>query len=118
MDFASELLKVKLISDYLIDDFSNSYKVLFLISELNVCSPKDLCRILKMAKSNLAVLAGKLRLVKFIEQKKQADNQKEIIYFVTPLGREKLNNKLKSIVIKDAEKANALVKLKQILQSL
>ncbi len=91
------LAKIKLFVDGLIGSFSNSYKILFAISELCITTPKDLCDTLNMAKSNLAILASKLRLQKYIEQHKDETNQKHISYSITELGKSKLQAKLKKI---------------------
>lgn len=118
MDTLKSLIKTKILVDYLIEDFSNCYKLLFMVEELKLSSPKQLCAGLHMAKSNLAVLAGKLRLLKYLEQHKSSDNQKEITYKVTSLGKSKLENKIKEQIsfIKDKDKLVQM--LKQTLEGI
>lgn len=118
MEFTKSLIKAKILIDYLIEDFNNSYKFLFMVDELNLNSPKELCIGLNMAKSNLAVLAGKLRLLKYLEQHKSGDNQKEIIYKVTPLGRTKLQNKISEKNLSAEDKNKIVGMLKQTLSLL
>ena len=64
--FMSLILKIKMLIDHFIEDFGNSFKVLFLVSELGLRSPKELCKVLNMAKSNLAILASKLKSENFL----------------------------------------------------
>ena len=93
----SKLVKVKMLVDSIIGSFSNTYKILFLISELCINTPKAICDMLNMAKSNLALLASKLRVQKYIEQDKTGFSSKNITYSITDLGKNKLSNKLKKI---------------------
>ena len=50
--FITLVLKVKMLIDHVIEGFSNGFKLLFLVSELGLKSPKQLCKALNMAKSN------------------------------------------------------------------
>lgn len=114
-DFTVLLLKLKMLIDNVIEDFSNSFKILFLVSELGLRSPKELCKVLNMAKSNLAILASKLKSEQFLEQEKTDFNNKEIYYSVTPLGKSKLDQKIESIKIDSKQKEELICKLKLVL---
>ncbi len=114
-NFMSLLLKVKVMLDHYIEDFSNSFKILFLVSELGLRSPKDLCNVLNMAKSNLAILASKLKNDNFLIQEKTDSNQKEIFYKVTPLGKTKLDEKIEEMKLDNQTKKELISKLKLLL---
>lgn len=113
--FMSLLLKIKMLIDHFIEDFSNGFKILFLVSELGFRSPKELCNVLNMAKSNLAILASKLKSDNFLIQEKNQDNKKEIYYKVTPLGKSKLAEKIDEIKIDSKSKQELISKLKLLL---
>ena len=93
----TKLVKVKMLIDNIIGTFNNTYKILFAICVMGINTPKAICDLLNMAKSNLALLAGKLKLQKYIDQDKFGISSKNITYFVTPMGENKLNAKLKKI---------------------
>lgn len=114
-NFMSLLLKIKMLVDHYIEDFGNSFKLLFLVSELGLRSPKELCNTLNMAKSNLALLAGKLKSEKLLVQEKTEDNNKEIFYRVTPLGKSKLDEKIDNIKINSEAKKELISQLKLLL---
>ena len=113
--FVALLLKIKMLIDHCIQDFSNSFKILFLVSELGLRSPKELCNVLNMAKSNLAILASKLKSENFLVQEKIETNNKEIYYKVTPLGQSKLEAKIEQIKIDNKVKQELISKLKLLL---
>lgn len=113
--FISLILKIKMLIDHVIEDFSNSFKVLFLVSELGLKSPKQLCKALNMAKSNLAILASKLKNNNFLIQEKNQDNNKEIFYSVTTLGKTKLDQKIDDIKIDSKAKEELINQLKLLL---
>ena len=114
-NFSEQIMKLKLMVDYYIEDFSNSYKFMFMVAKLGINSPKDLCDVLKMAKSNLAILAGKLRFQRYIVQKNI--NKKEIYYEITELGLKKLEQKIADVAISDKEKVNLIARLEDILDN-
>lgn len=114
-DFVSLLLKIKVMIDHCIEDFSNSFKLLFLVSELGIKAPRDLCDVLHMAKSNLAILANKLKGEEFLVQEKSLMNKKEIFYKVTPLGKSTLDSKIEEIKIDNASKKALINELKLLL---
>lgn len=114
--FISLILKIKMCIDHVVEDFSNSFKMLFLVSELGLQSPKQLCKALNMAKSNLAILAGKLKSQNFLTQEKTQENNKEICYKVTPLGKSQLDEKIDSIKIDSKTKEHLLGQIKQLLE--
>lgn len=93
----TKLVKIKMLIDNAIGTFNNTYKTLFVIQVLKINTPKAICDILNMAKSNLALLASKLRVQKYIEQDKTGLSCKNITYSVTSLGASKLNSKLAKI---------------------
>ena len=113
--FMSLILKIKMLIDHFIEDFGNSFKVLFLVSELGLRSPKELCKVLNMAKSNLAILASKLKSENFLIQEKTENNNKEIFYKVTPLGKSKLDQKIEEIKLDNKAKEELISKLKLLL---
>lgn len=114
-NFMSLLLKIKMLIDHYIEDFGNSFKLLFLVSELGLRSPKELCNTLNMAKSNLALLASKLKSENLLVQEKTQDNNKEIFYKVTPLGKNKLDEKIEAIKIDNEAKKELISKLRLLL---
>lgn len=93
----TKLVKIKMLIDSIVGTFSNAYKMLFAIAVLKINTPKAICDILNMAKSNLTLLASKLRLQKYIDQDKNGLSCKNITYSVTSLGKTKLNVKLNKI---------------------
>ena len=113
--FVSLLLKIKVMIDHCIEDFSNSFKLLFLVSELGIKSPRDLCNMLNMAKSNLAILANKLKKDDFLIQEKSLTNKKEIFYKVTQLGKLTLDKKIEEIKLDNAAKKELISELKLLL---
>ncbi len=113
--FMSLLLKIKMLIDHFIEGFSNGFKVLFLVSELGLKSPKELCDVLNMAKSNLASLANELKNDNFLVQEKCEDNKKRIYYKVTPLGKQKLEEKIAEIKIDSKEKAELIEKIQLLI---
>ena len=100
-NFTENICKLKLTIDHYFDNFSNSYKLLFCVEKMKITSPKEVSKFLNMAKSNLAILAGKLRLQKYLVQEKI--NKKEIFYRVTPLGQQKLEEKLTKFDLEDKD---------------
>lgn len=113
--FMSLLIKIKMLVDHFIEDFGNSFKVLFLVSELGLKFPKEICKVLNMAKSNLAILASKLKNENFLTQEKNDNNKKEIYYKVTPLGKSKLDEKIEAIKIDSKAKQELISQLKALL---
>lgn len=113
--FMSLLIKIKMLIDHVIEGFGNSFKVLFLVSELGLKSPKELCEVLNMAKSNLASLANELKNDNFLVQEKCEDNKKKIYYKVTPLGKQMLEQKISEIKIDSKEKAMLIEKIKLLI---
>lgn len=104
MDQLTELLaKVKIALDVYMKKLSNSLKMLFCIGKMGIDSPKMIGEKLGMAKSNVAILAGKLKLQKYIKQTKV--NNKEIKYTITDLGQKKLEEKLEKLKISENVKA-------------
>lgn len=113
--FNSFLIKVKTMIDHFVSDFNNSFKVLYLVSELNMRSPKEICSTLNMAKSNLAIIAAELKQNNYLQQYKAENNNKEIVYEITELGRSKLNDKIKTININDTDKEDFISKITNFL---
>ena len=110
--FLESISKLKLTLDHYLSKFRNSYKFLFCVEKMHITSPKEVSKFLGMAKSNLAILAGKLRLQKYLTQEKI--NKKEIKYKVTSLGLKKLEEKLQKNKITEQDMA----KITQIAKEL
>ena len=102
-NYIDTIAKLKLTLDHHLSKFSKSYKLLFCVEKMGITSPKEVSAFLNMAKSNLAILAGKLRLQKYLVQQKI--NKKEIRYKVTPLGQIKLDEKLQKLKISSTDQA-------------
>jgi DNA-binding MarR family transcriptional regulator len=117
-DFATTLVELKVLIDHNVADFGNNYKILFLVEKLGISSPKEICAVLNMAKSNLAILASNLRLQKCLEQYKTQDNKKEILYRVTDYGKTKLNNKLQNLNIEITEKEKIIKHIKSLIEEI
>lgn len=114
-NFITLLLKIKVLIDHYIEDFGNAFKILFLVGELGLRSPKELCNVLNMAKSNLAILASKLKSQNYLIQEKTEDNNKEIFYSVTTTGQDALQKKIQEIKISAKQKEELISKLKLLL---
>ena len=115
MDKLTELIaKLKISLDVYLDKLSNSLKMLFCIAKLGINSPKLVGERLDMAKSNVAILAGKLKLQKYIKQTKV--NKKEICYEITELGMKKLDEKLEKMKLSEKDKKELLVDINSILK--
>lgn len=104
-----------MIIDHCIEGFSNGFKVLFLISELGLKYPKELCGVLNMAKSNLASLANELKNDNLLVQEKCENNKKKIYYKVTKQGKEQLDKKIAEMKINSKQKEELISKLKLLL---
>ena len=112
-DFNELFLKSKIIFDHYLSNVSNSFKVMFCIEKMNITSPKEISNMLNIAKSNLTILVGKLRLQKYVVQEKI--NKKEIKYSLTELGKEKLEGKIAAISVPEKDKKVILDKLRELL---
>ena len=106
--FEEKLIKTKIVIDEYVGCFSNDYKFLFLIDKMNINQPKQICEKLNMAKSNLALLASKLKFLRYISQTKI--NNKEILYNITDIGKRKLQEKIEKLQI-STEKQELIAKI-------
>lgn len=113
--FEEFISKLKITIDHYLNDFGNSFKMLFCIGKMGIKSPKNVGEKLNMAKSNVAILAGKLKFLKYIKQTKI--NKKEIEYSVTDLGMKKLDEKLEKIEVDEEEKQKIVENMVQFVNS-
>ncbi len=102
--FAENVIRLKLLSDRLCEGknkknglFLVTYQILFVLSEQDRVSPKQLVYELGLAKSNLAIIAKKMIKEGLILQNKDLANRKEIYYCITKKGKDMIIEKVSQI---------------------
>lgn len=114
--FAKSIIELKLASDRIAEGkgdgagiFTVKYQILYLIANRGKTSPQELIYELKMAKSNLALIANKMIKEGLIESRKEEGNKKQIYYYVTEKGKKELAVKMQAINNMETEETKELI---------
>lgn len=102
--FADYIIELKMLTDKISEGkgigsgvFTDKFEMLYLISQEEQASPQFLIENMNLAKSNLALLATKLKYEGLIDKIKIKGNKKQIYYLLTERGKRILKAKLHSI---------------------
>ena len=102
--FAKSIIELKLATERIIEGrgqgagvFTVKYQILYIIASNGKTSPQELITELKMAKSNLAIIAKTMVKDGLITQYKETGNKKQIYYGITMKGQEELKTKMDAI---------------------
>jgi len=124
--FAKSIIELKLLTNRIADGkgygegvFTVKYQMLYLIAFKDKISPQELIFELKMAKSNLALMANKMIKEGLIESSKEQGNRKQIYYSITNKGKKALNVKMEAINNMQTEDSKEmLAHLEEVIASL
>ena len=124
--FAKSIIELKLASDRIVEGrgdgsgiFTVRYQILYLIASNKKTSPQDIIYELKMAKSNLALIAGKMIEDGLIFSQKEEGNRKQIFYYITEKGKKELATKMQAIDnMQTKESKEMIANLSKTVQSL
>ena len=102
--FAKSIIELTLATERIIEGkgqgagvFTVKYQILYIIASNGKTSPQELITELKMAKSNLAIIAKTMVKDGLITQYKEEGNRKQIYYGITMKGQEELKTKMDAI---------------------
>lgn len=102
--FAKSIIELKLATERIIEGkgqgagvFTIKYQILYIIASNGKTSPQELIEELKMAKSNLAIIAKTMVKDGLITQYKEEGNKKQIYYGITTKGEQELKIKMDAI---------------------
>lgn len=127
--FVHDIIDVKICADRLIEGlgdgrrmFTVEDQMLYVIVKEGPISPRDIVNKLNIVKTNLANLANVMIKNGDIDKRHLPDNRKEIVYFATEKGKQRLQDSIKSIATRFAgiekETAQQIAAMGKLLKKL